>query len=286
MADNRFSCAPRASGGDTVSIETNRILDACRDRDCYENLRVYLTDCGNETLEHCGSIRAKYAEILWSNIAIDPIRFNRGFYSVTVRFFIKVVFEACIGGGRSQEIEGIVIPEKRVILYGGDCNVSVFRSSEQTGGFCGCPEPCFGTRSTPTAVVEVVDPILLGSKILEKACDCNCCCCCCENDLPHHLVEVFDSPLCFDDERARRFLAVSVGIFSVIRIVRPAQYLIQATEYAIPEKECLSVEEDDPCCVFRNMPFPSGEFSTGTGGSCKGEKHEPLDRLGGGRCGC
>ena len=54
---------------------------------------------------------------------------------------------------------------------------------------------------------------------------------------------------------------------------------------AIPEKECLSVEEDDPCCVFRNMPFPSGEFTVGAGG-CKGEKHELLDRPGGGRCGC
>lgn len=278
MAENRFPCSTRA-GGDTVCIETNRILDACRDRDCYENTRVYLTDYGNELLEHCGAVRAKCAEILWSNITIDPIRFNRGFYAVTVRFYIKVVFEVCVGGGRSQEIEGIVVPEKRVILYGGESNVNVFRSSEQSGGFCGYPEPCYGCRNVPTAVVEVVDPILLGSKIFERATDCNCCCCC---NMPEKLVEVLDAPICFDDTRVNRFLTVSLGIFSVIRIVRPAQYLINAAEYSIPEKECVSVEEDDPCCVFRNMPFPGSEFSGQLNGH--GECHDRPERPG--KCGC
>lgn len=283
MAENRFPCSPRGNG-DTVCIETNRILDACRDRDCYENIRVYLTDYGNELLEHCGAIRAKSAEILWSNISIDPIRFNRGFYSVTVRFYIKVVFEVCVGGGRSQEIEGIVVPEKRVILYGGESNVSVFRSSEQ-GGFCSCPEPCFGSRNVPTAVVEVVEPLLLGSKVFEKASDCNCCCCCCENDLPQNMVTAFEAPLCFDDDRSHRFLTVSIGIFSIIRIVRPGQYLVSAGEYSIPEKECISVEEDDPCCVFRNMPFPGNEFSGHGTQTASCDKHDHSERSGG-RCGC
>ena len=63
-----------------------------------------------------------------------------------------------------------------------------------------------------------------------------------------------------EGKRGERYLTVSLGIFSVIRIVRSAQYLIQATEYCIPEKECVPVEEDDPCRVFRSMPFPTGEF--------------------------
>ena len=32
MQDNRFSCGP-GIGKETVCIETNRILDSCRDRD-------------------------------------------------------------------------------------------------------------------------------------------------------------------------------------------------------------------------------------------------------------
>ena len=35
MQDNRFSCGP-GIGKDTVCIETNRILDSCRDKDCFE----------------------------------------------------------------------------------------------------------------------------------------------------------------------------------------------------------------------------------------------------------
>ncbi len=267
MAENRFPCAPSGSGRETVCIETNRVLDSCRDRDCYENVRVYLSDFGNDILERTGSIRAKCADIMWTNISVDPIQFNRGFYAVTIRLYVKIVFEACIGGGRSQELEGIAALEKRVILYGGECNVNIFRSDNTAAdSFCALPEPNYGCRNVPTAVVETVDPVLLGAKIMEKASDCNCCCCCCnEHDLPEHVMTSFSAPISFDDDRARRFLTVSLGIFSVVRIVRPAQYLIQATEYAIPEKECVAVEEDDPCHVFRHIPFPTNDFSCNMG---------------------
>lgn len=280
MSENKFPCSPRFSG-DTVSIETNRILDSCRDRDCYENVRVYLSHYGNEILERTGSVRAKSAKLMWSNISLDPIQFNRGFYAVTIRFYIKVTFEACISCGRSQELEGIAVLEKRVILYGGECNVNVFRSSEECG-FCSCSSPCYGTQNTPTAVVEVVEPVLLGSKIVEKASECNCCCSCCESDVPETMITAFDAPPCFDDD-AQRFLTVSLGIFSVVRIVRPAQLLVHATEYAIPEKECVTVEEDDPCRVFRTMPFPEGAFTCSVSNS-QSEHHDHLDRPS--RCGC
>ncbi len=266
MAENKFSCVP--SGGparETVCIDTNRVLDSCRDRDCFENARVYLSDFGNEVLEHTGSIRAKCAKIVWTCINIDPIRFNRGFYSVNIRFYVKVVFEACVSAGRSQEIEGITVLEKRVILYGGESNVSVFKSHGVAGdSFCGCTPSESDEENEPTAIVEVVSPVLLGTRIVERVSECSCCCCCCESDLPKPVLSCLEAPLCFGngggDNRGERYLTVSLGIFSVIRIVRSAQYLIQATEYCIPEKECVPVEEDDPCRVFRNMPFPTGEF--------------------------
>ena len=155
MAENKF---PSACGNskETVCIETNRVLDSCRDRDCYEYVKVYLSNFGNEILERTGAIRAKCAEIMWANIAVDPIQFNRGFYSVTIRFYIKVTFEACLGGGRSQELEGIAAIEKRVILYGGESGVNVFRSNGESGGFCSCPEPTYCSSNLLTAVVDAV----------------------------------------------------------------------------------------------------------------------------------
>jgi len=89
--------------------------------------------------------------------------------------------------------------------------------------------------------------------------DCCSCCTCCGCDIPERVCATLSGSLCesSDDER---YLTVSLGIFSVVRIVRPAQYLISATEYCVPDKVCVSPEEDDPCAVFRQMAFPTSEF--------------------------
>ncbi len=283
MAENRFSCGANGGNRETVCIDTNRVLDSCRDRDCFEHVRVYLSDFGNEILEHTGAIRARSANIVWTYIGVDPIQFNRGFYSVTIRFYVKIVFEACLGCGRSQELEGIAVLEKRVILYGGESNVSVFKGGV-CDDFCACPTPNTCEKNAPTAVVEVVAPVILGTRIMESVKECNCCCCCCEKDLPDAVLTSLDAPLKFDDgdcgrPGGRRYLTVSLGIFSVVRMVRPAQYLVQAVEYCIPEKECAPVEEDDPCRVFRTMPFPVGEFCTPTLSLGCGSDRPP-------KCGC
>ncbi|MBO4308787.1 MAG: hypothetical protein II955_04350 [Clostridia bacterium] len=280
MAENRFPNLPR----ETVCIETNRVLDSCRDRDCFENVRVFLSDFGNEILDRAGAVRAKNAEVLWTNITIDPIAFNRGFYAVNIRFYVRVDCEACVGNGghgshgQSQDFEGLAVLEKRVILYGGENGTMTFRSN-QSDSFCSFGN-AEGSRNAPTAVVEVVDPVLLGSRVMERPERPCGCCCCHDGELPEALLAGLQAPVIFDDDDNRnRFLTVSLGIFSVIRIVRPAQYLIQASEYAIPEKECVSAEKDDPCHVFRSMPFPMGEFSS------QGYQPEQLrpDR---GHCGC
>jgi len=286
MAENKFPCTSGVGNTrETVCIDTNRVLDSCRDRDCFENVRVYLSDFGNDILERTGAIRAKSACIVWTYIGMDPIQFNRGFYSITIRFYVKLVFEACVANGRSQELEGIAVLEKRVILYGGESNVSVFKSNGLgQENFCSCQTPDCGEKSEPTAIVEVVNPVLLGTKIVEKSSECNCCCCCCENDLPESVLRSFDAPLNFEDESShlggRRYLVVSLGIFSLVRIVRPAQYLVQAVECCIPEKECAAVEEDDPCRVFRNMPFPVNEFCPQEMSVNTGHSDRPS------RCGC
>ena len=273
MSDNRFPCSCSDKGPlktETVCIDTNRVLDSCRDRDCFEDVKVLLTGFGNEIIEHTANIRAKSAHIAWTQITIDPIKFNRGFYSVNIRFYLKITFEACICSGRSQEFEGIAVLEKNVVLFGGESNVSIYKSSPDANDFCAIPELCCGTKNVPIAVVEVVDPIILNTKILETKPDCSCCCCCID-EFPKAVTSRINGMLC-DRNAGEKYLAVSVGIFSVIRIVRPAQYLINATEYAVPDKECVAADSEDPCCVFNAMPFPIGEFSPGGHpAACRGD---------------
>ena len=278
MQDNRFPCGipeKSVSKCETVCIDADRILDSCRDKDCFEDVKVLLTDLGNDIVEHTSNIRAKNACIAWTYIGIDPIKFNRGFYSVTIKFYVRITFEACLCGGRSQEFEGIAVLEKRVILYGGESNVSIFKSGPDASDYCALPEPCCATKTAPTAIVEVVDPVILGSKVREAEDSCCCCCCCCA-DIPQGVAGHING--CLSDSEGR-YLTVSLGIFSVVRIVRPAQYLVNATEYCVPDKICVSPEEDDPCAIFRNMAFPTSEFCSSGGAPLLKGDH-------GGKCNC
>ena len=259
MSDSRFSCGAsdrNSARNEMVCIETNRILDSCRDRDCFEDVKVVLTDFGNDILEHTTNIRAKSACITWTYIGIDPVKFNRGFYSVTIKFYVKIVFEACLCGGRSQEFEGVAVLEKKVVLYGSESNVSIFKSNPDASGYCALPEPCCSSKNVPIAIVEVVEPIVLNTKVREPEDNCCCGCCCC-GDIPDSVRSRINGSL---NDSDGRYLTVSLGIFSVVRIVRPAQYLIHATEYCVPDKECIAHEEDNPCALFRSMAFPTAEF--------------------------
>lgn len=260
MAETRFGCPGGGATRETCCIETGRIFDSCRDRDCFENVRVSLTDCGCDIINRTGNVRAKDASIAWTYIGIDPVRFNRGFYTVNIRFFVKITFEACTGGCKPQEFEGVAVLDKRVVLYGGESNVNVFRSGDDSYNFCRTDEHTEAVRNMPEAVVEVVDPIILGAAVYERT-STNNCCCCCSCEIPAQVAARIDGQLSQRDGENGRYLAVSVGLFSVIRLVRPAQLLVSATEYAVPDKECVMPKEENPCAIFRTMSFPVNEFN-------------------------
>lgn len=280
MTDNRFSCGNNTGhtpSREMVCIETNRILDSCRDRDCFENVRVILTEFGNDIIEHTSTVRTKNACIAWTSINIDPVQFNRGFYTVIIRFYIRLSFEACIGG-RVQEFDGVAVVEKKVILYGSESNVSVFRSSSDPTDYCVTPEPVCCTKNVPSAVVEAVDPIVLDTKVVEPTDCCQCYCCCCASDIPQSVSYRLNGTLNDTCNDSTKYLTVSLGIFSVVRMVRPAQYLINAIEYNVPDKECVAGCENDPCSLFRSMAFPIGEFNPTPFSS----SHNVIEK----RCGC
>ncbi|MBQ8287876.1 MAG: hypothetical protein IJX76_03795 [Clostridia bacterium] len=270
MPDNRTigreGMSPRR---ENICIDSYRILDSCKDKDCFEDTRVLLTDYGQEILEKSGSVRVTGTHVIWTDIVVDPVKFNRGFYQISIRYFTKITCEACVGLGKSQEIEGIAVNEKKVVLYGGEGNVNIFRSSELPGEFCtwgGGGETV--SSSKPSVVVEVVDPIALSVKVKEKGSAPALCCCCCAEEMPSCVVHSMNGNLC-DPAGATRNLYVTLGFFSVIRLERPAQFLVSATEYAVPDKVCCKAEEEDPCAIFAKMSFPVNEFfSGGTNNGC------------------
>ena len=279
MSDNKNCFNP--SQKENICIDTYRVLDSCRDKDCFENVKVYLTDFGEEIIERTSVIRAKCAKIICAYIDINDVPFNRGFYQLNIKMYVKIVFEACICPGNIQEFEGLAVVEKKVILFGSEGNVNVFKSEYNDTGFC--KNICDTSNSTtqPIAVLETVDPVILSVKVAEAR-ECKCMCVCCVDDIPSHVLKRFNGNICDKDEKA---LLVSLGFFSIVKIERPAQIVVSATEYNIPDKECVTSSEDDPCTLFRAMSFPVNEFSPHIINSCGCSvpaPKPPKDH----RCGC
>ena len=153
MLDNKNCSNPHQK--ENICIDTYRVLDSCRDKDCYENVKVYLTDFGEEIIERTSTIRAKCAKILSSYIDVVDVPFNRWFYQLNIKIDTKITFEACICPGNVQEFDGIAVVEKKVILFGSEGNVNVFKSELNGSGFCD-EHSCNSTQTNnlPIAVHE------------------------------------------------------------------------------------------------------------------------------------
>ena len=271
MAENK-NC-PHGNKAETVCIDCNRILDSCRDKDCFEDVRVYLTGIGQEIIEKTSSIKVKKTKVVWSCLDLEPVQFNRGFYQITVRFYTRICFEACLCPGKIQEFDGIAVTEKKIILYGSEGNVNIFRS--EPGTPCFCENNTFNDNAmsnAPTVVCEVTDPIALSVKVARPE-HCRPYCCCCVDDLPKHVCDSLSSCLC-DADDGYKSVYVTLGFFSVVRIERPCQYMINAAEYTIPDKVCVESTDEDPCAAFAKMSFPVSEF------------YPPSYRDANGNCGC
>ena len=266
MSENRFPCgaAPSANGcgregpRETACIETNRILDSCRDRDCYENARVYLTDMGQELIENTGQVRVKECCIAWTYIGIDPVQFNRGLYSVDSRFFYRIECEVSCAVGRPRIVDGLAVFDKRVMLFGGEGGARIFSSHYIEDGTDVQLRP---NSNRPTAVIEVVDPVMLDARVVAPETKCNCCCCAL-HEVPKQLCSCFDGDdLVLANDGYQLF--VTLGQFSIIRLERDIQLLMPAYDICLPRRDCSNSNiggETDPCEVFSNFDFPIDAF--------------------------
>lgn len=266
MQENRNSYQGTQAGGscrETVCMDTCRVLDSCRDKDCFENVPVRLTDCGQELIERAGNVRAVDASLLGANITVDPVTFNSGFYNVTVRFFVRIAIEACLGQTRPQSVDGLCVCEKQAILYGGEGNVHVFRTGVEQTAFASCADADMGS-TLPTVICEAVDPVVLSASVESAPAREECGC----GEIPESVLSCLSGCLCGREEE--KTLCVSLGFFSVLRIERPCQCLVSATEYNVPDKVCTSGNCPTPCEQFEKMNFPVSEFNTGAGfdGGC------------------
>lgn len=237
-----------------MAIHTGKITDSCRDKDCIEDLRVYLTRSSQSTLDGAAGARVRSAELLYAYIDVESVAFDRNHYCVDVTFFYKILADTVVGTVRPASLYGLAVFSKRAVLCGEESCAHIFTSSTRLDGPDGAS---IRSANLPKAVVEVLDPMVLASKVRDL-CECGADLAC---QIPGTIQSMFDEELVLSGGKKR--LYVTLGQFSIIRLERDAQLVVPVLDYSIPEKECCDAQgcTEDPCELFSRIPFPTNRFT-------------------------
>ncbi len=220
---------------EAIPIKVNRVFDSCSDKDCIKGVQVILT----QPLPATATI-VKTRCITVSNVCmnVEPIPFNKGFYSVDITFSFDVQLlaydTAC---GTPTEITGTASISKNCVLFGSETNSRTFSSD---GSVVGTTGDCCNIINPPTALVQAVSPLVLESTISNICTGCEC--------------------GCTADCTSTRGVLLTIGLFYVVELTRPVTVMVPAYNYTIPQKECCS-NSDTPCEIFDKIKFPTEEFS-------------------------
>lgn len=235
---------------EAVCIEAQRIYDSCSDKDCLEDLEVIFTD-GNtkQIIENATYVKSKSVEVINAFFAIEPVPFNKGFFSIDLTYTCNVVLEAYTTPTLPpQTCSGTTSFTKKVILYGSEGNAKIFSSDDEVDT---TSLIYTSSQSLPRCTVQVVEPMVLDTKLVTK--------------YPFHCAGNAAEPFNGNDEQSlgtngmRKRVYVTIGIFSIIQLQRPVPILIPAYDYCIPHKDC-STTSDSPCELFEKIKFPTNEF--------------------------
>lgn len=215
-----------------VPMKVDRVFDSCSDKDCITNVQVHLEN--GELPANVCMVKTRCVSITNVSMNVEPIPFNRGYFSVDITFTFGVELlayeQAC---DCPMMLRGCATASKSVILYGGETNTKTFFSN---GMRIGETNRCCEVVNLPVASVQVVEPIALETKIAGI---------CINHD---------EVGLC-----RQRGVVMTLGVFSIVELTRPVTMMVPAYPYSVPAKTC-SCETDSPCEIFSRISFPTEEF--------------------------
>lgn len=250
MADNEqiFDTSERRTN-EPVCIDAKRVYDSCGDKDCLSDLPVFLSERSQAMIDEAVNVRLRDVDVLNVLIDTEPVPFHRGFYSIDITYFFLVSLDVFSSPSTTPDtVSGVCIFDKKVILYGSEGNVRVF-SSEYTGDEYDAQLP--PTSTMPIAHVQVAQPIALAASMKEKR-PCH--------RVPRRIPDAVLSRIGGDvtDNGSKTVLA-TIGVFSIVQLMRSVQMLIPSYDFCIPEKSC-TFSDDSPCEMFSRLEFPTDEF--------------------------
>lgn len=232
-----------------VCIDARRVYDSCSDKDCLRDLTVYFSAQGQQTIDDAINVRLRDAEVLNVMLDIEPVPFHRGFYSIDMTYFFMITLDVFNSPyAAPDQVQGLCISDKKVILYGSEGNVKVF-SSDMTADDDDIQN--MPVRNLPLANCQVAQPIALAAKLKNQSC-----CCAVPCKVPESIAtRIGGTPVA----QGEKSVEVTLGVFSIVQLLRNVQMLIPSYDFCVPDKSC-SGASDSPCEVFSRIEFPTDEF--------------------------
>ena len=251
MAENTLTneAGVDRSCSEPVCIDARRVYDSCGDKDCLSDLPLFFTCKGQELIDSAVNVRLRDADVLNVMLDIEPVPFHRGFYSIDMTFFFEVALDVFTSPCTTPvTVKGLCLSDKKVILYGSEGNVRIFSSDLTTDEFDAQNMPA---RSLPTANVQVARPIPLAAVLKEKR-PCH--------RLPRKIPAPMEEKLGGEiADSGEKVVLATLGVFSIVQLLRNVQMLIPAYDFCVPEKRCVG-STDSPCEMFSRLDFPTDEF--------------------------
>lgn len=221
---------------EAVTVDAMRVFDSCCSQDCLEDLEFTFDAASQSVINASAYIKSKCIEVTGVAFAIDPVPFNKGFYSVNVTYNFSAEIEAyTLDSTVPTVVFGTASFSKTVILFGSEAKTQRFVSNEIN------------------TALPVSSPVS----------GCTCCCDC--SSLPVAAVNIA-SPMCLDAQllpavapSTDKTVTITIGIFAIIQLERPVSILMPAYDYSLPGNEC-PTSTDTPCEMFSRISFPVNEF--------------------------
>lgn len=264
---------------EAVCIQVEKVYDSCKERDCLEDLEVFgISKC---LIKKAIDVSCVDVEVEHVKIDVEPLRFRKGFYTVTVTFIFKVHVELFFKNRPSQIKCGVAMFTKKVVLFGSQGSIKIFKSKSKKGYSENHCYPLLEQDNKPNGVVEVAEPICLSARIDEE---------CPPTSLGAAEVEIIKSVLGIiqanvatvevenvknsdvdvdinqnniinigGEEKPERKIVVTIGIFTIIKLVRLVQLLVPAFGFCNPPT-CVEISPENPCDLFNSIDFPKELF--------------------------
>ena len=238
---------------EAVCIDAMRVYDSCSDKDCLEDMRVYVPQEQQQLVDSAKDVRIRNVDVISLYSDMQELPFNKGYYTVELTYYFDVCLELS-GGPCTQYIpvSGIAAFTKKFVMFGSEGGVRTFYPNANS---CGQDS---GVPSEPRLSVQVADPVPLGAKLCETHHIHHECCSGTFENLPDHFRGRY-GPI-DPSHHCGKGIFVTIGLFSIMQMIRNVQMLIPAYDFCIPSKECSGGGTDDPCELFSNIDFPTEAF--------------------------